>query len=192
MTDFVLRHKLLVVLVWLGLAVLGGFATAGLGDRLKEDLAQPGQPGYEANQALHRLYGTGGDDPPLVAVITLPAGATVDDPGVRAALGRPFAAAAAAMRVRTVSYADTGDRRFVGADGRTTYGLVFTAPTRGMNADLSEPLLRAMRPAVPDGATLRVTGLEALGEAEAEGIGRTATKGTRPSDGPWRPPGGPW
>ncbi|MFG1688633.1 MMPL family transporter [Nonomuraea sp. NPDC049269] len=161
---------MLVVLAWLALAVMGGFATIGVGDRLTEDLAQPGRPGYEANQAIHRLYGTGGDDPPLVAVITLPAGRTVDDSGTRALIARPFAVAAAAMRVRVVSYADTGDRRFVGADGRTTFGLVFTEPTRGMNADLSGPLLRVMRPAMTGGATLRVTGLEALAAVEARGV----------------------
>ena len=63
---FVLRHKLVVVLAWLAVAVAGVFATVAVDERLTEDFAQPGQPGYEANQAIHRLYGTGGDDPPLV------------------------------------------------------------------------------------------------------------------------------
>ncbi|GII05309.1 MMPL family transporter [Planobispora takensis] len=165
---FVLRHKLVVVLAWLAAAVAGVFATVGVGDRLTEDFAQPGQPGYEANQAIHRLYGTGGDDPPLVVVVTLPAGSTAA--GQRTEIGELFAAAASAMDARVVSYADTADPRFVGDGGRTTYGLVFTEPTRGMNADLSRPLDKAMRPMLMEGATLRVTGMEALADAEAKGL----------------------
>lgn len=163
-----LRHKLVVVLVWLAVAVAGVFATVALGDRLTEDFAQPGQPGYEANQAIHRLYGTGGDDPPLVVVVTLPTGSTAAQQ--RAEIGRLFSAAASAMDVRVVSYADTADPRFVGDGGRTTYGLVFTEPTRGMNANLSEPLKKALQPALMRGATLRVTGMEALADAEAKGL----------------------
>ncbi|MEU4407194.1 MMPL family transporter [Streptosporangium sp. NPDC023963] len=165
---FVLRHKLVVVLAWLTVTVAGVFATVAVGDRLTEDFAQPGQLGYEANQAMHRLYGTGGDDPPLVVVVTLPEGGTAARQ--RAEIGRLFSAAVSAMDVRVVSYADTADPRFVGDDGRTTYGLVFTEPTRGMNADLSEPLEKALRPALMPGATLRVTGMEALAEAEAKGV----------------------
>src|SRR5690606_19176692 len=93
-SRFVLRHKLLIVLAWLAVAIAGAFAAARIEDRLTPDFAQPGLAGFEANQALQRLYGTGGDDPPLVAVINLPPGRTADDPGMREAIARPFAAAA--------------------------------------------------------------------------------------------------
>ncbi|MFO7251899.1 MAG: MMPL family transporter [Actinomycetes bacterium] len=170
--TFVLRHKLLVVLAWLAVAVAGGFAAARIEDRLTPDFAQPGLAGFEANRTLERRYGTGGDDPPLVAVIGLPPGRTVDDPGMRAAIARPFAAVAERLHARTLSYADTGDRAFVSADGRTTFGIVYTAPAAGFGGDdLTGPVAQIMRPALPPGATVQVTGLEALSESEAAGEG---------------------
>ena len=73
-------------------------------------------------------YGSGGSEDPLVAVVRLPAGQTVSQPAVLAGLRAGFAAAAAAAtpgpeRSRVVSYASTGSRAFVSADGRTTFAV---------------------------------------------------------------------
>ena len=65
--------------------------------------------------------------------------------------------------LRVADYASTGDRAFLGNDGRTSYGLVFT-PDAG---ELSPPSLgpqitAAMAPALPAGSRVRVTGINEL------------------------------
>jgi RND superfamily putative drug exporter len=173
LSRLVLGHKLLVALAWLVLTGAGAAAASGIADRLTGQTDQPGQPGYEANEAILRTYGTGADNP-VVPVVTLPAGTTVDSAGTREALDRAFRAGAAATGARVVSFADTGDRRFVGAGGRTTFGLAF-GPSGGQGLDegdsVSGPLAEAMRPLLPAGATLAVTGMTPLADAGGDGEG---------------------
>ncbi|MFI0480813.1 MMPL family transporter [Actinomadura sp. 9N215] len=169
-SGFVLRHKLLVALLWLAASIAGVFATLQLGDRLSEGFDQPGQDAQLANSAIVDTYGTGGAGRPLVPVITLPGGTGPES------VGKAFAAGAKAVQGRAVSFATTGDRRLVSADGRITVGLVFpkATPDAGPNApDLSGPLTAAMRPELPPGAQLKVTGMDALegGGSESEGPG---------------------
>ncbi|REF00203.1 MMPL family transporter [Thermomonospora umbrina] len=173
-SRFVLRHKLLIGLLWLTATLAGAVAVTQVTDRLTEDFSPPGSPARDANTAIARLYGTGGEDKPLVPVVTLPSGARVDDPAVRRALARAFEAGAERVDGLAASYADTADRRFVGEDGRTTFGLVFPRAAAGGDAeeapDVTAPLTEAMRAELPPGSTLRVTGMDALEEgAGSEG-----------------------
>jgi putative drug exporter of the RND superfamily len=173
LSNFVLRHRLTVGLLWLAVLAAGMVASGKVGGRLSTDFSLPGASSYEADQAILRTYGTGGSaGVPIVPVVTLPAGSTVDDPGVRAALDRAFGAVAADPRLRVVSWASTGDRRFVAADGRTTFGLVFPPPSGFGGPDLGPAVGAAMRGALPPSATLHVTGIGQLaGGGEAEGGG---------------------
>ncbi|GAA4097099.1 hypothetical protein GCM10022248_80320 [Nonomuraea soli] len=59
-TDFVLRHKLAIVLAWLALAVAGGFAVTGLEERMTMDFGAPGHPAYETNREIADRYGIRG------------------------------------------------------------------------------------------------------------------------------------
>ncbi|XVQ15343.1 MMPL family transporter [Spirillospora sp. CA-255316] len=178
-SGFVLRHKRLIGLLWLVVACAGALATAQVTDRLKEEFTPPGSAARDANEAIARTYGTGGAEKPLVPVITLPAGRDVEAPEVRRALRQAFAAAEERFGARTVSYAAGGDRRLVGADGRTTVGLVFPRQAAGgpgggdrmaEGPDLTAALAEVMRPHLPAGASLRVTGIESL-EEDAGGEG---------------------
>jgi putative drug exporter of the RND superfamily len=175
LSRLVLGHKLLVTLLWLVVAVAGAWATMGIDDRLTGQWALPGQPAYEANQAILNTYGSQGE--PLVAVIVLPAGQTVDSPGVNDALAKAFAAAAQQLGARVVSYADTGDRRFVGSDQRTTFGLVWPVAEadggqQGPNGPNHSGLLaQAMQPQLPAGAMLHVTGMDPLESGQGGGDG---------------------
>jgi putative drug exporter of the RND superfamily len=173
LSNFVLRHRLAVGLLWLAVLAAGMVASGKVGGRLSTDFSLPGASSYEADQAILRAYGTGGSaGVPIVPVVTLPAGSTVGDPGVRAALDRAFGAVAADPRLRVVSWASTGDRRFVAADGRTTFGLVFPPPSGFGGPDLGPAVGAAMRGALPPSATLHVTGIGQLaGGGEAEGGG---------------------
>src|SRR6266536_3325063 len=169
LSRFLLRHRLVVGLCWLAVLVVG-IATAGtVSGRLATNFSLPGAKSYETNQAILRLYGNGGDTRPLVPVVTLPAGTTVDSPGVRATLDRSFGAVARDPRLRVVSWASTGDRAFVSADGRTTFGLVFTPPTGRGGPDLGPAVATAMGGALPPAATLRVTGFDELSASDGGG-----------------------
>ncbi|GGF47010.1 membrane protein [Marmoricola endophyticus] len=101
LTDIVLRHRLLVVLGWLVVAVAGATTASTTVDRLSYDFALPGQPAYEANQQIVEQFGGGGLNDPLLLV--------VDGDG---ASGRADQLAAQARRAvpgtRTVSPGDDG------------------------------------------------------------------------------------
>lgn len=171
LSRFVLGRKRLVGVLTLVLLLAGGGAIALLLPSVSERNAYPGLPGYEANQRIMSTYGTGGYERPFLPVVTLPEGVTVDSPGVRDRLGEAFDAAARETKGRVVSFADTGDRVFVGADGRTTFGLIFGGPVEqgglpgsalGEGAVLDSVISDAMRPRLPTGAALHVTGLDPL------------------------------
>jgi len=137
LTTFLLRHKLAVIAAWLVVLVAGGAAAGAVPGRLSQEFSFPGQEGYEVNVAILETYGTGGPGNPLVPVVTLPEGTTVDSPGTADALGRAFDRLAADPRLRVLAWpATAGDRRLVVEGGRIVYGLVWIpsrdprAPTR--------------------------------------------------------------
>ncbi|RKS73633.1 RND superfamily putative drug exporter [Actinomadura pelletieri DSM 43383] len=174
-SGFVLRHRLLIALVWLAAACAGAFAALNVPDRLVEDFAPPGSAARDANAAIVAEYRTGGDAKPLVPVVKLPAGTSADTPAVREGLRAAFAAAGNRLDARVVSYADTGDVRFTGDGGRTVYGLVYPQIDPGATEfdegpDPVGPITEAMRPLLPSGTELRVTSMDGLEEeAGSEG-----------------------
>jgi RND superfamily putative drug exporter len=173
LSRFVLRHKAAVVLAWLAVLIAGGAASSRVPDRLGQDFSFPGQPGYEANVAVLKTYGNGGPASPLVPVLTLPAGTTVDSPAVRAALGQAVQRLEAdpGRRLRVLSYASTGDRGLVSADGRTTFAVVFPPyrAQQGPDPTLAPSIADALRRALPPGTTVQVTGLEELSAQAVSG-----------------------
>ncbi|HEX4704602.1 MAG TPA: MMPL family transporter, partial [Pseudonocardiaceae bacterium] len=159
LSGWLLGHKLFVVLTWSLVFVLGVLLVGPVTKRMSPDVTLPDQPGYQANSAIFTTYGGGGH--PTVPVITLPAGSTVDSPGVRADLARGFAAVAGDVPARVVSLASTGDRRFASADGRTTFGLVYPGDTSN-DPDPAATISAALTTALPPGSTVRVTGIGLL------------------------------
>ena len=163
-SEWVLAHRWLVAVVWMLAFVAGAAASTKVSGRLSQQFALPGQPGHEANAAILRSYGNGGQQQALVAVIRLPRATSVDAPATRQALARGFAAAANDQpRMRVVSYASTGDRGFVSADGRVSFGLLFPPlrPVLGAS-DLGPPITASMVRVLPPGWDVRVTGLDEL------------------------------
>ena len=166
LTRWVLRHKILVVLCWLGLTAAGAASAPQAIRAMSSDFGSlPGRPGYEANQEIRRLYGNGGDANPLVLVVRLSEGTTVDTPGVRAQLATAVdRAAQAAGGGRAASYADGGDRGYVSADGRTTFALLYPPPGPGFPAYVAvlPGLERALDGIRVGGASVQVTGTDVL------------------------------
>jgi putative drug exporter of the RND superfamily len=173
LSRFVLRHKLAVVLAWLAVLIAGGAGSSKVAGRLAQDFSFPGQPGYEANLAVLERYGNGGPGNPLVPVVTLPRGRTVDDPGVRAGLAQAARRLEADPRrpLRVLSYASTGDAGLVGADRRTIFAVVFPPyrGQRGPDASLAPAVSDAFRGALPPGSAVQVTGLDELATQAASG-----------------------
>ena len=163
LTTTVLRHRALVTLAWIVLTVVGALLVGKANSGLSHTQATPGLAGYEANQAMIRRLGLDGGEAPVIAVLRLPDGQTMASASGQAAAARTFAAAAKLGHVGLIAYATTHDRRLVSADGHTTWAL-FDMPnpdaSRYTNTQhLIEP---ALRRAAPPGATVTITGNEAL------------------------------
>ena len=171
LTGFVLRRRRLIGVFWLLAFMIGGYASAVLSSHLSMSFEIPGTHSDIADAAIIAKYGSGGSEQPLVPVIRLPAGTTVTQPRTRAELLAGFAAverigaSPSTGASRVVSFASTGNLGFVSADGRTTFGLVFT-PTNG-NAKQDPVIPLAQVRAVllhnlPAGSQVQVTGLSPL------------------------------
>lgn len=170
LTRFILAHKKLIVGFWI-LTTIAAFGAMGpSAGSLSEEFTLPGREAFETNREIAAIYGNGGDVAPIVPVVTLPAGTTVDSPGVVGELDAAFARVQAALpEARLASYASTGDRAFVSDDGRTTYGLVFIPQRAGFDVGQEEARRAqgALGGVTVSGAPVEVTGLEALRGAAA-------------------------
>ena len=164
-TRWVLAHKRLVAGFWLVVTLAGFAAVQPATDALTEEFTVPGREGFETNRQIQGLYGNGGNIPPIVPVVTLPEGTTVDTPGVteelETALGRVREALPGA---RLASYASTGDRAFVSEDGGTTFALVYVPHAGELERGQREARLAqtALDGVTVGGAPIEVTGLDAL------------------------------
>src|SRR5947209_17116323 len=105
LTRWVLAHKLVVVTAWV-ITMLAGFALSQAAtNALSQQFELPGREAYVTNLAIERIFGNGGESNPIVGVVTLPRGTTVDSPGVRAQLRQAFARVTASLPgSRVVSY----------------------------------------------------------------------------------------
>jgi len=180
LTRWVLAHKRIVVVSWLVLAVAGAAAAGPATRALEPEFSVPDKEGWETNVAIAERYGrTGGNSAPLLPVVTLPRGETVDDPGVRADLRRLDARLERALPgARVASFASTGDDAFVSADRRTTFALVHARPDRDSTFGENPRAERAARSALTGvtvaGEPVHLTGFDALaaqtGGAEGPGV----------------------
>jgi RND superfamily putative drug exporter len=180
LTAWVLAHKRTVVIGWLILTIAGMMAAGPATDALENEFTVPNKEGWETSQEIAARYGgTGGDSSPLFPVVTLPEGASVDDPEVKADLARMDEALAKALPgARTASYASTGDDAFVSDDGRTTFAVVYPKPDPdavfGENPDAEKDASAALADLTVAGESVHLTGFDALFEdsgADSDGPG---------------------
>lgn len=174
-TRWVLAHKKIIAFSWIIITIAAFAAIQPTVDALSEEFSVPGREGFEANREVLVTYGTGGAVSPIVPVVTLPEGTTIDSPGVVEELEAGLAKVEDALdESRIVSYASTADPVFVSDDGRTTYAIVFIPESLGFEAGRAEAeaAKEALESVTVGGAPLQVTGLEALrsaGEGGEEG-----------------------
>ena len=178
LTRFVLDHKRLVLGFWLAVTIAAFAAIGPAGSSLSQQFDIPGREGFETNSELAAIYGAGGNVAPIVPVVTLPEGKTVDSPGVRAELDAALSKVEAALpESMSASFASTGDRAFVSDDGRTTFALVYIPAKGGVDPGLEEArsAQAALDGVTVGGSPVEVTGLDALrasaGDIEGAGAG---------------------
>jgi putative drug exporter of the RND superfamily len=170
LTRRVLAHQRTVVAVWLVLTVAGILVAGRATDALTPGYSVPGKEGWETNEAITARYGgTGGSTAPLVPVVTLPEGKTVDAAGVRAELAVIDDRLREALPgSRVASFASTGDRTFVSDDGRTTFALAYPPADPntqwGEAPEAAKAATRGLEGATVAGAPVRLTGIDALME----------------------------
>ena len=178
LTGWVLDHKRLVVGFWVAVTIAAFAAIGPAGSALSQQFNIPGREGFETNKELAEIYGAGGDVSPIVPVVTLPEGKTVDSPGVREELEAALAKVQAALPdSMSASFASTGNRAFVSDDGRTTFALVYIPGKGGVDPGQEEAreAQAALAGVSVGGSAVEVTGLDALrasaGDTEGSGTG---------------------
>jgi RND superfamily putative drug exporter len=175
LTRWVLSHKKIVAAFW-AIITLIGFATMGpANDAFDQKFSVPEREGFATSEKIADVYGSGGENLPLMPTVVLPDGKTVDSPGVREDLAKIDATALRTLAgSRVASYASTGDKAFVSKDGRTVFSYVYPKiPDTTFGEDtVSVPELRAaLKRATVAGEPVRVTGFDALNEDVGGGTG---------------------
>jgi RND superfamily putative drug exporter len=175
LTRWVLAHKRVVVVLWVALAVAGAIAAGPASRALDPEFSVPDKEGWETNVAIAQRYGgTGGRSTPLLPVVTVPSGENVT--AARADLARLDERLRSALPgARIASYASTGDRGFISADGRTTFALVYPRPDADSTFGENPRAERAARAAIAGvsvaGQPVHLTGFDALAQETGGGEG---------------------
>ena len=165
LAEFVLRHRRVVLLFWLLVLICGGALAGKTTNRLTVDFSLPGQPGSQTADRIQATLGNGGNTSPYLVSVTMPPGQQSD------AAGPVFQAVAKQVpNVRVLDEANTGDKAFRTSDGRTSYAIVFYRFDPSPTATLQTDAIRAAATsAAPAGATIGVTGEDALAVGSSSG-----------------------
>ncbi len=166
-TRWVLAHKRTVAAFWILVTVVGIATVSQSTKSFSNEFTVPGREGFQTNVAIARLYHQGGRNAPILPVVTLPAGTTVTSPEVHADLERVTSRLEQALPgARIASYASTGSRAFVSADGRTTFLIAHPLPDKnesfGANTQAAKRAVAALAGVTVAGAPVHVTGIDVL------------------------------
>jgi RND superfamily putative drug exporter len=176
-TAWVLAHRKTILLAWLVIAVVAFASTSAAVNALSSEFDLPGRESSKANDLIYARYGNGGSraNGPLVPVVQLPEGTTVDSPGVRGQLRAAFDQVIAAVPgSRSADFAGTGDRVFVSKDGRTTFGVIWYQPSAdafGGAGDALDDSRAAAAKVTVEGSPVRITGFDALASTDEASTG---------------------
>ncbi|HJZ37482.1 MAG TPA: MMPL family transporter [Solirubrobacterales bacterium] len=169
----VLRHRKLIVSVWILLAVVGAWAASSINDHLSQSFDAPGRPAFEANKEIVKTYGNGGLISPFV-LVAAPKDGTLSEGGNDAAFTKAAKEVAAAVPGSRLAGLGAGGpaKDFESRDGKVGYAFVYPPP--GPEApEKNEGALSAVQKAAArhsiGGTPLRVTGVEALSEDSGGG-----------------------
>ncbi|MEN3313535.1 MAG: hypothetical protein V7645_2864, partial [Actinomycetota bacterium] len=170
-TSWVLRHKRLVIGFWIVLTLVGGAASGPASKAMKQKFSVPGKESWEANVAIAKTFhGTGGNAAPLVPVVTLKQPANQE----RAQLAQLEQKVRTTLPgARVAGYGSTGDKAFTSSDGKTAFIVAYPAPDPdqpfGDNPKAEKKLRAALRKTTIAGATVHLTGYDALQDQSGGG-----------------------
>jgi RND superfamily putative drug exporter len=171
-TRLALKHRRLVALTWILVAVAGVLATPSATSRMTHSFATPGSPGYDTNEQIRHRFGIDGNEQPTLVVLHLPAAQSMRTAAGRAAAAHTFAAANRAGHLDVVDYARTHNGKLISPDGRTTWALInMPNPDLKIGSGVMDRIAPAVRAAAPAGATVGVSGFEQLQAATKGGSG---------------------
>jgi putative drug exporter of the RND superfamily len=175
LTRWVLRHRRLVVAIWLVVTIVGIATVSNAVNAMDQKFSVPGREGWVTNSEIAKIYNnTGSDTSPLLQVVTLPAGQSATN--FRSELkGLEDTAEKAIPKARVAGYGSTGSKAFLSGDGRTAFTIIYPpedpkAPFGG-NPDAEKNLRKAMQGAKISGAPVHLTGFDALSNQSGGGNG---------------------
>src|SRR5438128_6567634 len=117
----VIRHRLLIVGIWIVLTIVGMASAAKLSSRWFQSFSIPGYSAYEANQRTLKTFGSG-EQVPLVAVLQKPDGDITKVPGADKAIA---AAAKAVPGSRVGSWFETHSDMYLSKDRHTMVATIY-------------------------------------------------------------------
>src|SRR5437764_4747520 len=161
LAHVIVRHRRLVIGLWIVLTLFGGFAAAKVSSRWYQSFSIPGKSAYEANQRTLKAFGTGVRPPNLVVFHSngdVTTSAAVEQAMARAAKTMPGA--------RTSSYFSTHDTMYVSRDRHTTFEEIYPPGTANFDTKSGAAAMkRAAAAGLPAGITVDITGHDPLEEA---------------------------
>ena len=167
--EWVLRHRRIVMVVWLLVAV-GRHGGDEHGQRPADHRLLPARSaGHRGGAEDHRGIPQRRRHLPLLATLTMPEGQTLT--GHEDEVAAAFSSlAGVSVPLRVVDEANTGDRAFRTADDRTAYAMVFYPFPRSAAEPLPTDLVQTtLRSAAPVGDAVAVTGMDALAVGDESG-----------------------
>jgi RND superfamily putative drug exporter len=160
---FIARRRRFVIGVWIALMLVGVVAGGKLSSRWYQGSAVPGQPAYEAGQRALAAFGTGVRAPDVLVFH-----GDLDGVSLAPAVDR----AAGALPGARVS----SDPAYVSRDGRTAFAVLYPPGDASFTRTSGAEAVRAAAArALPAGATVQVTGRDALDEASKTASGGGAS-----------------
>ena len=177
LTRWTLRHRRLVVAVWLVLTIIGIATVSNAVKAMDQKFSVPGREGWETNSQIAHIYNdTGSDTAPLLPVVTLPAGRSASEPAIRRELrSLETRVQRTVPRARVAGYGSTGSRAFLSRDGRTAFVIAYPPadPNEnfGGNPKAEKRVRAALRGVRIAGAPVHLTGYDALAAESGGGNG---------------------
>jgi len=77
LAELVLRHRALVVVAWIVIAVAGAMVASTVNGRTTVNFSLPGQPGDTAANKIIEAFHNGGNTTPMLVTVTMPEGQSV-------------------------------------------------------------------------------------------------------------------
>jgi RND superfamily putative drug exporter len=177
LTRWVLAHKRIVVIFWVVLTLVGMASAGSATKALKQKISVPGKEGWVTNEQIKRdFHATGGNASPLLAVVTLPAGASVDSSAAQQELRAVESRLQSALPgTRLAGYASTHSPAFLSGDRHTTFVVAYPPPDPSQpfedNPKAAEKASAALAGATVAGARVHLTGFDALSVQSGGGNG---------------------